>query len=176
MTSIQTHLCFLPPLLSLTSSSHLALSSWMVNNITSLLCVLKGFSMVRYPFCSLPCTLAKEVQLILGLGFYSGILTVYFQCQSNESTGRTATIIFYAICVLYLLSTVNFVIDLVSLIFDVTNNSKAAHRTILWLQLYFYKISCYLYCRVILKKLNGTVRVKKQVYMFCCAEISKVIK
>ena len=48
---------------------------------------------------------------------------MYFQCQSNNSTVRTKTIIFYAICLLYLLSTVNFVSDLVAAIFSVSNIS-----------------------------------------------------
>ena len=79
--------------------------------------------MVKYPLCSLPCTLAKEVQLFPGLGIYSGILVMYFQCQSNESTGRRTTIVFYAICLLYILSTVNVVSDLATAIFEVSNNS-----------------------------------------------------
>ena len=79
--------------------------------------------MVRYPFCSLPCNLAKEVRLIPGLGIYSGILVMYFQCQSNEPTSRTTTIVFYAICLLYVLSTVNFISDLLALILGVSNNS-----------------------------------------------------
>ena len=46
---------------------------------------------------------------------------------------------------------------------------RAAHRTVLRirpyiLRPYFYKFSCYPYRKVILKKLDGTVRVKKQVY------------
>ena len=46
---------------------------------------------------------------------------------------------------------------------------RAAHRTVLRLRPYilrpyFYKISCYPYRKVILKKLDGTVRVKKRVY------------
>ena len=46
---------------------------------------------------------------------------------------------------------------------------RAAHRTVLriWpyiLRPYFYKFSCYPYRKVILKKLDGTVRVKKRVY------------
>ena len=58
---------------------------------------MKGSSMVRYPgpFCSLPCTFAKEVQLFPGLGLYSGILALYFQCQSNESTSRTTHFLCY---------------------------------------------------------------------------------
>ena len=39
---------------------------------------------------------------------------------------------------------------------------RAAHRTVL--RPYFYKISCYPYCKVIFKKLDGMVQVKKQVY------------
>ena len=86
--------------------------------------------MVRYPFCSLPCTLAKEVQSFRGVGLYSGILATYFQCQSNKSTGRMTTIVFYAICLLYILSTVNFILDLIALIFTVSNNSICSKNII----------------------------------------------
>ena len=134
MTSIQTHLCFPPPLLRLSSSSHLAPSSWILSKISSFPPVLKGSSMVRYPFCSLPCTLAKEVQLIPGLGFYSGLFALYFQCQLNESTGRTATTVSYAICLLYVLSTLNFVSDLAALILEVSNNS-ICNKNIIFYQL-----------------------------------------
>ena len=41
---------------------------------------------------------------------------------------------------------------------------RAAHRTVLRIRPYFYKFSCYPYRKVILKKLDGTVRVKKRVY------------
>ena len=53
--------------------------------------------------------------------------------------------------------------------------ARAVHHTILWP--YFYKFSCYLYCKDILKKLDGMVQVKKQVYglyMVFCADISKL--
>ena len=115
---------FPPPLLRPSSSSHLAPSSWILIKITSFPPVLKGFSMVKYPFCYLPCsTLAKEVQLIPGIGLYSGILAIYFQCQSKESSdGRTTTIVVYAICPLYVLSTLSFVSDFVALILEVSNN------------------------------------------------------
>ena len=136
MTSIQTHLCFPPPLLRLSSSSRLAPSSCISIKISSFLPVLKGSSMVRYPFCSLPCTFAKEVHLTPGLGLYSGILAVYFQCQSNESTGRTTTIVFYAICLLFVLSTVDFISDLVSFIFEVSNNSICS-------KFFFYQLCRY---------------------------------
>jgi len=45
-------------------------------------------------------------------GLYSGIFAIYLQRPQNKS--RTASIIFYALCVLYVLSTVNIVIDLVA--------------------------------------------------------------
>ena len=64
---------------------------------------------------------AKEVQLFLDVGLYSGIFAMYLQCSSKRS-GR-ALILFYAVCLLYVLSTVTFVIDLVDLILLVSNNS-----------------------------------------------------
>ena len=85
---------------------------------------------------SLPCTLVKEVQLFPGLGIYSGILVMYFQCQSESkrSTGGTTTIIFYAVCLLYVLSTVNFILDLAVLEREVSNNS-ICNRNIIFYQL-----------------------------------------
>ena len=85
--------------------------------------VLKGSSMVRYPFCSLPCALAKQVELFPGLGLYSGIFVMYLQCQSNGSTGRMATSVFYAICLLYVLATFSFISDLVVKVISVSNIS-----------------------------------------------------
>jgi len=71
----------------------------------------------------LTCTLAKEVQLFPGLGLYSGIFAMYLQCLPSES--RTATIVFYALCLLYVLSTVNVVVDLANNVLGeiVSNNS-----------------------------------------------------
>ena len=70
--------------------------------------------------CALTCTLAKEVQLFLGLGLYSGIFVMYLHCSSSKS--RTATILFYALCLLYVLSTAIVVSDLIDVIFQVSNN------------------------------------------------------
>ena len=67
------------------------------------------------------CTLAKEVQLFPRLGLYSGIFAIYLQCPSKRS--GTATILFYAVCLLHALSTVSFVGDLVALILFVSKNS-----------------------------------------------------
>jgi hypothetical protein len=63
---------------------------------------------------------AQEVQSFPGLGLYSGIFAMYLQCPSKNS--RTATILFYSVCLLYVLSTATFVGDLVCLILYVSNN------------------------------------------------------
>ena len=75
--------------------------------------------------CALISTLAKEVQL---LGLYSGIFVMYLQCPSESNKSGTTTILFYALCLLYVLSTVTFVGDLLSFILELslevsTNNS-----------------------------------------------------
>ena len=59
---------------------------------------------------------AKEIPLFPGLGIYSGIFDIYLQC-------RTTTIIFYAPCLLYVLSTATVVCDLLVAIIHVSNNS-----------------------------------------------------
>ena len=84
---------------------------------------LEGFFYGKiYVLCALTCiTLAEEVQLFLGLGIYSGIFVMYLQCRSNNS--KTTTVLFYALCVLYVLSTATIVCDLVSFILEVSNNS-----------------------------------------------------
>ena len=68
--------------------------------------------------------LAKEVQLFPGLGLYSAIFVIYLHGPTKES--RTATIIFYVICLLYVLSTASLVGDLIGGIFQsypvVSNN------------------------------------------------------
>ena len=72
--------------------------------------------------CALTCTLAKVVQLFLGLGLYSGIFVMYLQCPPKKS-GR-AFILYYAVSLLYILSTATFVSNLVALILEVSNNSN----------------------------------------------------
>ena len=54
------------------------------------------------------------------LGLYSGIFAMYLHCSSNNS--RMAIILFYALCLLYVLSTATVVSDLVALILQVSNN------------------------------------------------------
>ena len=73
--------------------------------------------------CALNCILqvANKVQLFPGLGLYSGIFALYLQCLSK--TSRMATIVFYALCLLYFLSTATIVGDFVAFILEVSNNS-----------------------------------------------------
>jgi hypothetical protein len=69
---------------------------------------------------ALNCTPAKEVQSFLGLGIYSGIFAIYLQCPSKES--RTAIIVFYVLCLLYVLSMATVVFDILNIILEVSNN------------------------------------------------------
>ena len=87
----------------------LCLEGFLYGKIVSVLCALTWSLQV-----------AKEVQLFPGLGFYSGIFAVYLQCPSK--TSRMATIVFYALCLLYVLSTATIVSDLVAFILEVSNN------------------------------------------------------
>ena len=103
----------------------LALSPWLLGKIfLSLRYFLKGSSTVRYPFhVLLNCTLAKEAQLFPGLGIYSGIFVMYLNYSSESNKSRTATILFYALCLLYVLSTATVVSDLTNDILTVSNNA-----------------------------------------------------
>ena len=66
------------------------------------------FKFNLYPF-------PNEVQLLFPglLGLYSGIFAIYLKCQSKKS--RKPTIVFYALCLLYILSTFTVVFDLVAI-------------------------------------------------------------
>ena len=70
---------------------------------------------------ALTCTLAKEIQLFPGLGIYSGIFVIYLRFAFKES--RTTTIVFYSLCLLYVLSTATIAGELLSLMIGVSNNS-----------------------------------------------------
>ena len=65
---------------------------------------------------------AKEVQLFPGLGIYSGIFFIYLRCVLSKES-RTTSIIFYALCLLYALSTALVVCELLDLVIQVSNNS-----------------------------------------------------
>jgi hypothetical protein len=85
------------------------------------LCLEGFFYGMTSVLCALTCTLAKEVQLLPGLGLYFGIFAMYLQYASK--TSRTTTILFYALCILYVLTTVSVVVDLVTIIVgEVSNN------------------------------------------------------
>ena len=65
---------------------------------------------------------AKEVQLFPTLGIYSGIFIIHLHyILSNES--RTTSIVFYALCLLYVLSTATIACDLLNYLITVSNNS-----------------------------------------------------
>ena len=68
---------------------------------------------------------AKEVQLFPGLGIYSGIFAIYFklQCVLVSKESRTTSIVFYALCLLYVLSTASVACDLLEFVIQVSNNS-----------------------------------------------------
>ena len=90
--------------------------------VSTLLMCLEGFLYGKKSvLCTLTCTHTKEVQLFPVLGIYSGIFAIYLQHSSKES--RTATIIFYALCLLYVLSAATVVSDLLSYTIEVSNNS-----------------------------------------------------
>ena len=76
-----------------------------------------------FVLCALTCTLAKVVdQLLLVLGVYSGIFAIYLQCPSKES--RTAIIVFYVLCRLYVLSAATVVCDLLNTLFFVSKQQS----------------------------------------------------
>ena len=79
--------------------------------------VLKGSSMVRYVLQLVP----LQKKYFPGLGLYSGIFAMYLQCPSKRF--GMALILFYAVCLLYVLSAATFASDLVSAILFVSNNS-----------------------------------------------------
>jgi hypothetical protein len=73
--------------------------------------------------CALTLTHAKKVQSFLALGIYSGIFALYLQCSMKKS--RTANTLFYhLICLLYVLSMATVVIDLLTCILQVSDNSS----------------------------------------------------
>ena len=75
------------------------------------------------------------------LGLYSGIFAMYLQCQSNKSRTTTtqAGVLFYALCLLYVLSTATFVCDIVNFVLSVSNDSIC--------KIIYLFISCTVACR-----------------------------
>ena len=95
------------------------------NEVHFLSICLEGFFYGKISIlCALICTPVKEVQSFPAPGLYSGIFIIYLHNQLNNlNRDSRRAIIFYALCILYVLSTVTFLADFVQLIFDVSNNS-----------------------------------------------------
>ena len=74
---------------------------------------------------------SNNVQLFLDLGVYSGIFTIYLQCTSNESRTRTANVVFYIICLLYVLCATAVVSDLIAFIIEVDVSYKLICKNII---------------------------------------------
>ena len=84
-----------------------------------LLILLEGFLYGKISvLCVFPFSLKKS-NYSLVLGLYSGIFAIYLLGPSKES--RTASIVFYVLCLLYVLSTVTVVCDLLRLVIQVSN-------------------------------------------------------
>ena len=65
---------------------------------------------------------AKKVQLFPGPGIYSAIFIIYLHCVLSKESKKTS-IVFYALCLLYVLSTATVVCDLQKDVIQVSNNS-----------------------------------------------------
>ena len=65
---------------------------------------------------------AKKVQLFPGLGIYSAIFIIYLHCILLKESKKTS-IIFYALCLLYVLSATTVACDLLNTVIQVSNNS-----------------------------------------------------
>ena len=107
---------------------------------------LEGFLYGRIYF-QVNLYLAKEVQLFPGLGLYSAIMVIYSSLHGPSKGSRTATIIFYVICLLYVLSTAILACDLLGAIFfirhpAVSNNSISNLKNIHALSL--IRMQCYI--------------------------------
>jgi hypothetical protein len=81
---------------------------------------LEGFLFGKTPISVHLATKEVQFKLFPGLGLYSGIFAMYLQCPSNKS--RTAIIVSYVVCLLYVLSTATLLIDILTLILEVSNN------------------------------------------------------
>ena len=86
-------------------------SLWAI--FTTLDTVWNGSSLVRYlSTVKLKLLLAKAVQRCVIPGLYSGIFAIYLQHRgSQQSTNRANNILFYALWVLYALTTATIILD-----------------------------------------------------------------
>ena len=67
-------------------------------------------------------TLTKEVQLFPNIGVYSGIFALYLHYASKESRTRSANVVFYVLCILYVLCAALVASDLLVSVFGVSDN------------------------------------------------------
>ena len=91
---------------------------------SALPCVLNGSSSVTYLFYPC-CYLLKKSPIIIGV--YSGIFAIYLQCPSNESRTRTANIVYYIICLLYVFCAATVVCNLLIYILEVSDRFFYKH-------------------------------------------------
>ena len=64
------------------------------------------------------------------LGLYSGIFAMYLKCQWDKS--RKPTIVLYALCLLYVLSTVTVASDLVVITLQLVVSNKSTCKNIIF--------------------------------------------
>ena len=80
--------------------------------------------------CTVPLQRLKRFNYYLGL--YSGIFAIYLRCPSQKS--RMAIIVFYVLCVLYVLSTATVVCNWLTVVLDVSNFFQMICKNIIFYQ------------------------------------------
>ena len=100
---------------------------------------LEGFFYGKISVPSLVVPLLKKLWFPVSLGLYSGIFAMYLQHRDPQNKSRTY-IIFYALCVLYVLSTVNVVLDLLQ--FDIESDNTVSNNSTICRSITFLKSSC----------------------------------
>ena len=93
------------------------------------------FGKMIYILCDLTCTFANKVQLFHDLGIYSGIFAIYLHfALTRREESRMTNIVFYALCLLYILSTATVLSDLLVYVIEVSDHSIA--KNIIFLIIY----------------------------------------
>ena len=121
---------------------------------------------------------AKEVQLFPGLGIYSGIFVLYLQCRRSPES-RTAKIVLYALCLLYILSTAAVVVDLLNYTLGVSNNSISKNIIFLSvMQLYYGQYGLYtlpVQLQLDLDSMIYRITIAETVLLGCCDVVGQSI-
>ena len=132
------------------------------------------FGKITVLSCTLTCTLLKKSNYSPGLGIYSGIFILYLQCRSPES--RTANIIFYALCLVYILSTANVIADLLNYTLGVSNSSISKNITFLSvMQLYLGFDTLPVQLQLDLDSILFRIGISQVVLSGCCDIIGQSI-